>query len=139
MKRTKYLVVTIVVSTALALSAFAMSAGAQTDTTSSSKDTTLKLITAFEKVGESPLAQPQFDDGVQMAITTTRELPRRVQDLGARLDAGQLRSILLAWGKSPAHVYVCGATAFVESVATALVAEGIPSDRVRTERYGGLN
>jgi ferredoxin-NADP reductase len=37
------------------------------------------------------------------------------------------------------HVYVCGATAFVESVATALVAEGVPAERVRTERYGGVS
>ncbi|WKK71035.1 hypothetical protein Q0F99_15480 [Rathayibacter oskolensis] len=34
-------------------------------------------------------------------------------------------------------VYVCGPTAFVEAVATALVAQGHAPERVRTERFGG--
>ena len=78
------------------------------------------------------------DSRFAMVITTTRESPRRPNDLGARLGADHLRSILLAWGKSPALVYVCGATAFVEVVTRALVAEGIAAERVRTERYGGV-
>ena len=33
--------------------------------------------------------------------------------------------------------FVCGPTAFVETVAAALVDLGYPADRVKTERYGG--
>lgn len=77
------------------------------------------------------------DERFAMIVAATRELPRRPTDLNVRLDAERLRSILLGWGKVPEHVYVCGATAFVEVVARALITDGIPADRVRTERYGG--
>jgi ferredoxin-NADP reductase len=83
------------------------------------------------------LEMERTDARFAMVITTTRELPRRPSDLGARLDAERLRSILLSWGQSPAHVYVCGATAFVEVVTRALTTDGIAAERVRTERYGG--
>jgi ferredoxin-NADP reductase len=79
------------------------------------------------------------DPHVRLVVTTTREPRHRPADLERRLDRELLREILEGWGETPRHVYVCGATAFVESVATALVAEGIPADRVRTERYGGLS
>ena len=83
------------------------------------------------------LEMERVDPRFAMVITTTRELPRRPHDLDARLDAERLRAILLRWGKLPEHVYVCGATAFVEVVARAFITDGISADRVRTERYGG--
>ncbi len=83
------------------------------------------------------LAMERADPRVTVVVATTRELPRRAQDLGARLDSESLRSILSAWGKPPGHVYVCGATAFVEVVTRALITDGLPAGRVRTERYGG--
>lgn len=83
------------------------------------------------------LAMERADPRFAMVVTTTRELPRRPADLNARLDAERLRSILTAWGRTPEHVYVCGATAFVEVVTRALMTDGIPAERVRTERYGG--
>jgi ferredoxin-NADP reductase len=73
----------------------------------------------------------------RLAVTTTREPRHRPGDFDRRLDGQLLRKILDAWGKSPRVVYVCGATAFVETVADALVADGIPAGRIRTERYGG--
>ena len=82
---------------------------------------------------EMERADPRF----AMVITTTREPARRPHDLDARLDAERLRAILQQWGKLPEQVYVCGATAFVEVVARALITDGISADRVRTERYGG--
>lgn len=33
--------------------------------------------------------------------------------------------------------FICGATEFVETAATALVQLGVPADAVKTERYGG--
>jgi ferredoxin-NADP reductase len=79
------------------------------------------------------------DPNLRLVVTTTREPRHRPADLEQRLDRERLREILARWAHTPRHVYVCGATAFVESVATALVAEGIPADLVRTERYGGLS
>jgi ferredoxin-NADP reductase len=86
-----------------------------------------------DELMEMERADPRF----ALVITTTRDLPRRPHDLGARLDAEALRSILRSWGKSPEHVYVCGATAFVEVVTRALITDGMAAERVRTERYGG--
>ena len=86
---------------------------------------------------EELLEMERTDPRFSLLVTTTRELPRRPQDLGARLDAESLRQIMGRWGRSPAHVYVCGATAFVEVVTRALMTDGIPAERVRTERYGG--
>ena len=34
--------------------------------------------------------------------------------------------------------FICGATAFVETVADWLVQAGYPADRIKTERYGGM-
>jgi ferredoxin-NADP reductase len=79
------------------------------------------------------------DPNFRLVVTTTRGARQRPADLERRLDRELLRDILARWAETPRHVYVCGATVFVESVATALVAEGIPADLVRTERYGGLS
>jgi len=83
------------------------------------------------------LEMERADSHFELVVVTTREVPHRSVDLGVRLDGESLRSILTKWGRAPAHVYVCGATAFVELVTKALVADGIPAERVRTERYGG--
>jgi ferredoxin-NADP reductase len=77
--------------------------------------------------------QPHF----RLAVTTTREPRHRPADFDRRLDGELLRGILGSWGQSPQHVYVCGATGFVETVADALVAEGISAARIKAERYGG--
>lgn len=34
------------------------------------------------------------------------------------------------------HTYVCGPTGFVEAVADGLVAAGVPSEYIHTERFG---
>ena len=40
-------------------------------------------------------------------------------------------------GRVPRHVYVCGSNAFVETVTSALVLDGIAPGIIRAERYGG--
>lgn len=77
------------------------------------------------------------DPRLHVVIATTRGPRHRPSDLERRFDRESLRAIVARWGATPRHVYVCGATAFVESVANALVGEGIPSPLIRTERYGG--
>ncbi|MDB4882680.1 MAG: oxidoreductase [Gemmatimonadetes bacterium] len=83
------------------------------------------------------LGAESSDPRLRVVLTTTRERRRRSVDLERRFDRDTLREILLRWGAQPKHVYVCGATPFVEAVADALVTEGIAADRIRTERYGG--
>ena len=69
MRRSSRFAVGTLIAAALATSLLVGAAGAQTDTTSSSNDkNTLKLISAFEKVGESPIAVPQYEDAIQMAL-----------------------------------------------------------------------
>jgi ferredoxin-NADP reductase len=77
------------------------------------------------------------DARLKVVFTTTREGRHRPTDLERRLDRAALREILARWGERPAHAYVCGSTPFVEAVANALVDEGVPAERVKTERYGG--
>ena len=77
------------------------------------------------------------ESSFHLALTTTRELRRRVRDFDRRLDRALLREILGRWGQTPRHAYVCGSNAFVGSVTDDLVHEGIPAPRVRAERYGG--
>ena len=74
---------------------------------------------------------------LQVVIATTRGPSPRMGDVQRRLDRGSLRDALKRWSHAPRHVYVCGANRFVESVTSALVAEGIAAARIRTERYGG--
>jgi ferredoxin-NADP reductase len=83
------------------------------------------------------LAAEQRDPRFRLVVTTTRDARHRPSDYERRLDGPTLMEIVGRWAQSPSHVYVCGATSFVETVADALVAEGIPAGDIRTERYGG--
>jgi ferredoxin-NADP reductase len=79
------------------------------------------------------------DPNVDVVFATTRAPRQRVTDFDRRLDIEALREILMRWGESPEHVYVCGATPFVESMANALVLEGLAPGRIKAERYGGAS
>ncbi|AMM23667.1 FAD-binding oxidoreductase [Variovorax sp. PAMC 28711] len=76
--------------------------------------------------------------GFRFVAVTTRGAPPRPTDLGRRLDAASLRGLLDRWGRTPRHVFVCGANGFVEAVANGLLDVGIGAARIRTERYGGV-
>jgi ferredoxin-NADP reductase len=72
---------------------------------------------------------------VRIEITLTREWPDDWPGRRGRID----RELLTALAGSPADrplAYVCGPTAFVESVAETLVADGHDPRRIRTERFG---
>jgi branched-chain amino acid transport system substrate-binding protein len=148
-RRTKRLAIGVVALTALAASSFAVSAGAQTGTTSSSKGTTLKLITAFEKVGESPLAQPQFDDGVQMAIKDLKKKGitvdyDRIPGSGVAVAPAET-SFLAAQAKNP-DVWMGLTASQLFAIAPKVVASGIPTfafaspgSGIRSGAQGGDN
>ena len=82
--------------------------------------------------------RPELSERTDVVFTLTRDMPRRDGDFGARLDRAMLQGMIERWGLEPLHVYVCGATAFVEVVTSALVSLGVPAARIKAERYGGV-
>ena len=131
-KRFRHVTVAAAAAAAVALAAplFTTAAQAQSDTTSSSKDKTVKLITAFEKVGESPLAQPQFDDGVQMAIKDLKKKGitvdyERIPGSGVSVAAAET-SFLAAEAKNP-DVWMGLTASQLFAIAPKVVASGIPT------------
>jgi ferredoxin-NADP reductase len=75
------------------------------------------------------------DDTLEVALTITREAPPAWTGFRRRID----RMMLAEVGWPPAerpHVFVCGPTPLVESVASALVELGHEPARVKTERFG---
>ncbi len=73
--------------------------------------------------------------GVEVSYTLTREQPTGWTGFARRVDAEMLTEV----GPSPAEqprIFVCGPTAFVESVADRLVELGYPPPAIRAERFG---
>jgi len=75
------------------------------------------------------------DGRLGVSYTLTRGAPPGWTGGQRRVDAGMLRASVFDPGQAP-HVYVCGPTPFVESVASALVALGHAPARIKTERFG---
>jgi ferredoxin-NADP reductase len=75
------------------------------------------------------------DDTLQVTHTITREPPPDWTGFHRRIDPAMLTEI--AWpASSHPHLYVCGPTPLVETVAEGLVALGHEPTSVRTERFG---
>jgi ferredoxin-NADP reductase len=76
---------------------------------------------------------------VAITYALTRTAPPGWTGHRGRVDAALLEDI--AWPGGPAHgdpiAYVCGPTAFVETVADGLTKLGYPAHQVKTERFGG--
>jgi ferredoxin-NADP reductase len=74
-------------------------------------------------------------DGLEVVHTLTRSQPEGWSGYARRVDLDVLREV--AWPASDgAGAFVCGPTAFVESVASGLVELGYDAGRVKTERFG---
>jgi ferredoxin-NADP reductase len=86
---------------------------------------------------EDVIYQAELDslDDVRVAHTLTREQPDEWAGYARRVDAEMLAEVGPAAAERP-HVYVCGPTPFVETVAEALVELGHDPTRIRTERFG---
>ncbi|MSQ25204.1 MAG: oxidoreductase [Dehalococcoidia bacterium] len=67
--------------------------------------------------------------------TLTRSQPAGWQGFSRRVDDAMLGETLVTLAGVPL-CYVCGPSPFVEAVAEGLVAQGVPPERVRTERFG---
>jgi len=74
-------------------------------------------------------------DGVSVIHTLTRQQPPGWTGYARRVDAAMIAEV--AWPVASAPLaYACGPTNFVEAAASALVAFGYPTRRIRTERFG---
>ncbi len=73
--------------------------------------------------------------GPRVSHTLTRKHPPGWTGFTRRIDREMIDELLDEMGKPPA-VFICGPTAFVESVAAGLVTAGVDAERIRTERFG---
>ena len=78
------------------------------------------------------------DPTVEVAMTLTGQLPSRWTGFHRRIDRMMLAEVAWPPTERP-HVFVCGPTSLVETVATLLVELGHSPSRVRTERFGPTN
>jgi ferredoxin-NADP reductase len=80
-----------------------------------------------------------YGTGVGVTYALTRSQPPGWTGHSGRVDGALLADI--AWPARPAIndpiAYVCGPTAFVETIAEGLTKLGYPPQRVKTERFGG--
>ncbi len=74
-------------------------------------------------------------DGLEVVHTLTRSQPVGWTGFARRIDDRMLAEVIGPLGNS-ARVYICGPTALVETAANAMVRLGLPSDHIRTERFG---
>jgi ferredoxin-NADP reductase len=75
--------------------------------------------------------------GVEVSYTLTRQPPPGWTGRTGRVDREMLAGV--AWPASAGPLaFVCGPTAFVETVAELLVNLGYPPQQVKTERFGGM-
>lgn len=84
-----------------------------------------------EELERRASAEPQL----RVLHTLTRAQPPGWQGLARRADGPMLAQAMATLAGVPL-CYVCGPTPFVETVATGMVAQGVPPERVRTERFG---
>jgi ferredoxin-NADP reductase len=74
-------------------------------------------------------------DGFELVHTLTREQPPGWKGYARRVDAEMLAEVAWPATEGPT-AFVCGPTAFVESIADALTELGYAPERVKTERFG---
>jgi ferredoxin-NADP reductase len=75
------------------------------------------------------------DPTLEVTLTLTREPPQGWTGFRRRIDRMMLAEVAWPPAERP-HVFVCGGTLLVESVAVALVELGHDPARVKTERFG---
>jgi ferredoxin-NADP reductase len=75
------------------------------------------------------------DGELEVALTYTRHAPPGWPGYQRRIDRAMLHEVLQPLGNG-VRSYVCGPTLLVEAVSNALVALGLPAERIRTERFG---
>jgi ferredoxin-NADP reductase len=79
----------------------------------------------------------QCHDGVQVIYTITGGRSPAWTGHTGWVDATLLAQVAWPVAASPL-AFICGPTSFVEAAAAGLTGLGYPSERVKTERFGGL-
>jgi ferredoxin-NADP reductase len=77
-------------------------------------------------------------DEVDIRLALTREWPETWHGHRGLIDGRLLSAVSWPAGERP-RTFVSGPTSFVETTARALVAQGQPSDRIKTEHFGSLS
>lgn len=75
------------------------------------------------------------DATLEVSHTITREPPPNWNGYRRRIDRAMLAEVAWSAARRP-HIFVCGPTSLVESVASSLVALGHDPALVKTERFG---
>ena len=73
--------------------------------------------------------------GLQIFHTLTRSQPAEWKGYARRIDQDMLREVAQPLGKA-VQVFICGPTLLVEAAANTLVKIGVPSNQIKTERFG---
>jgi ferredoxin-NADP reductase len=76
------------------------------------------------------------NDGFGLIVTLTRDSEPGSQSHTRRIDREMVAQALSLLPALPVQVLVCGSNAFVGAAADAAIAAGVPTDRIKTERYG---
>jgi ferredoxin-NADP reductase/MOSC domain-containing protein YiiM len=91
---------------------------------------------AFAREVDELLARLPDAHRVVCLTTPAPDTPHGESDLTGRLTAARLADLGLPLG---GDYYLCGPTAFMDDVSAALVARGVPPERVRSERFGTID
>lgn len=73
--------------------------------------------------------------GLEVFYTITRSQPPDWKGYHRRIDDQMLKELVEPFGKS-VQAFICGPTLLVEAAANSLVKLGLPTARIRTERFG---
>lgn len=73
--------------------------------------------------------------GLHIFHTLTRSQPAEWKGYARRIDQDMLKEVAQPLGKS-VQVFICGPTLLVEAAANTLVKIGVPSNQIKTERFG---
>jgi ferredoxin-NADP reductase len=78
------------------------------------------------------------DPNFRLWLTITREAASHPLARSGRVDGGLVSEALAGFGGlMPAHTFVCGSNAFVDTASRLLLDMGVPFASIKTERYGG--
>ncbi len=88
-----------------------------------------------EVIYKDELMRLAEDRGLDLRLALTRQWPDEWADHRGRVDQALLEEVVFSAAERPL-VYTCGPSAFVETVASALVGLRHDPSRIRTERFG---
>jgi ferredoxin-NADP reductase len=86
---------------------------------------------------EELIARDAAEAEFTLLLSLSRDIARRSQDAGRRIDASLLEATLARFDAAPRLTFVCGSNAFVESVTGQLLDLDLSPETIRTERFGG--